>query len=177
MTKYTNINIRYYRNLGNMKQDKLLEITHNHLNTYIKLADQKASILLSGQIAIIVLVLSQLRNIRTSLSDLTLILISLSILAALVSIAFSIATIAPREESDQSKGFIYWEEIRIYDNSTEFADAVKCLDDSAIIEEMSTDVYNLSEITSKKYGHLNKSIYFSIIFLIIGIVSLMILAV
>lgn len=155
-----------------MEEEDLLKTAHDHINNYIKFADQKASVLVSGQIALIVVVLNIMSNTWSDLLKLTQILVSGSIILASLSILLSIMTIYPREESDQTYGYIYWEEIQNFENQDAFCDSLRDLNDDEIIQEMSDDVYNIAKIAQSKYKWLKRSLYFLIGFLALGGLSI-----
>ena len=154
-----------------MDKRDLAKIAYQHQNTYIKLADQKASILISGQIAFVVLVLNLISNTTVELSIQTVVMITISILFSLMSILFSILTVLPREESGISEGFVYWNDIKKYDDQDAYAEAIADLDGDTPLNEISHDIYNLSSVAQEKYNHLRCSIIFSIGFLLFGSIS------
>ncbi|WP_418284988.1 Pycsar system effector family protein [Halorubrum sp. DTA46] len=110
-------------------------------------------------------------NITVELSTPTVGMITISILFSLISILFSILTVLPREESGISEGFVYWNDIKKYNDQNTYAEAITELDGDTPLNEISHDIYNLSSVAQEKYKYLRCSIIFSIGFLLFGSVS------
>lgn len=155
-----------------MNNEDLLELSHNHINGYIKVADQKASILLSGQLAFLALSLNLIPSKWGNLHVTLLILICLTLLVISSSILFSILTVLPREGSDGKEGAIYWNDIRAHGNSDQFVQYVSQLDEDAVVQELGEDVYNISKIAKRKYEYLKISIILTVIFLLLSLVTI-----
>lgn len=157
-----------------MDNDELLKISHEHINGYIKFADQKASILLSGQIASLALVLNL---VPSNWSDFQMNLVGaivLSLLALIVAIIFSLLTIFPRSETKNDPGFIFWENVLAHGDSTHFGKSVSSLTQGDAMNSLSNEVYNVSIIAKRKYSFLKWSIIATGGFLIFSILSIII---
>lgn len=90
---------------------QLAERTHDHLNTYITVADQKASILLTGQFAFLGLAATASSDILKGTDWVFDLLAGMTAVLGVVAMVFSIAVIYPRTPSS-GESVIYWGDIR-----------------------------------------------------------------
>lgn len=138
--------------MSEIDHDFIADRTFAHLNTSIKLADQKASILLSGQLAFIGLYLN---FFGATLQQDTALLIS-SLVVAVCSIAAIVCAglvIVPRT-IDTNDGLFLWESILQRDSFGEYESDVESLNDQALRSEVLKQNYHLAQVATQKYTWL-----------------------
>ena len=153
-----------------MDNEELLRLSHDHINGYIKAADQKASILLSGQLAFLALLIGTMPDNILNMSVLIQIVAGLTVLSNVIAVFFSISTISPIENTDNERGFIFWKEILEHEGSGEFEEKVRELDSEDALNSLSAEVYDVSEVANEKYDTLTKAIYSTSAFIILAII-------
>lgn len=131
--------------------------TKDHLNTYIKQADQKASILLTAQLAFLGLFANALKTLSISESDALLALATLSGVAGLIGVFLAGWTVYPRTP-EQETGFILWDNICEYGSESDFRSAIHELDEDDIVDEVIGENYKLADVAEKKYRYLKWSL-------------------
>lgn len=154
-----------------MKSSELLQLSHNHVNGYIKSADQKASILLGGLLTFLGLFLNIIDNVWSQLEVLTQFFIGLSVACVIITIGLLSLVISPRVGGEIKKGYIYWGNILEHNNKDEFVDEVSGLDDSDITSELGEEVYSVSRIADVKYKWLNRALLSTVISFVIGLIA------
>jgi len=140
---------------------QLIERTHDHLNTYITAADQKASILLTGQFAFLGLAATASSDILGNTGQLFDILAGVTAVIGVVAAVLAIAVIYPRTPSP-GDSVIYWGDIQRRANREEYRDAVSELDDSDSLTALVDQNYTLAEVANSKYGFLRWSLRFTL---------------
>lgn len=105
--------------------------TKDHLNTYIKQADQKASILLTAQLAFLGLFANALKALSISNQIWVRNFAYASGVAGLIGVFIAGWTIFPRTPK-QETGFIFWDNIREYESEEEFRESTSELDEGDI---------------------------------------------
>lgn len=152
-----------------MDHEELLQLSHKHINAYIKVADQKASILLSGQLAFFALsanfVPSEWNNFGINVKA----SIILTVILALGGVLFSILTVTPQEETQGRAGYILWKDILEHKNEDQFVENTKALTEDDVIQSLGEEVYKISKVADQKYDNLRISIYLTGAFLLMGI--------
>lgn len=138
--------------------EDLLQVSHEHVNSYIRSADQKASILLTAQIAFLALSVNTVSGSWPYLSHYVQIFGYLFIFFGLISVFFSGWVIFPRLEKPSSKGAIFWEHIDSFESADEFNKHLSHIEEEAALLEYSTEVYNVSRIAIEKYSWLRRSL-------------------
>ncbi|TKX61119.1 hypothetical protein EXE48_08715 [Halorubrum sp. ASP1] len=145
--------------MSEISPDELVTRTNDHLNQYISLADNKASILLTAQIAFLGL-------FANAVSDLS---IESQIVrwGAILSVGFTVAgvflsgwVVYPRTPKPET-GLIFWENIIEYDSKEEFRDEFKQLEDGRAQTELIEENYDLATVASSKYCFLRWSLRFT----------------
>jgi hypothetical protein len=126
--------------------------TLSHLNEYIKFADQKASILLTGQLAFLGLFVNFLNQLWPGPGLEFRILSGMAITAILVSVVFAGWVIYPQTEPSGTN-LLFWENItaKSLDN---YKSEINALDEDSAIEELIEENHLLAEVASKKYKRL-----------------------
>lgn len=141
--------------------------TQDHLNKYIAAADQKASILLTGQLAFLGLTATAAKDLINTNGG-SLYWLSIGTAVAGIAAAFlAIVVIYPRTPSPE-KGFIFWGNITEYDSAEDFQDAFEGLSDSDIDREVVTQNYMLAKVADKKYKYLRWSLRATVLMVILA---------
>lgn len=131
--------------------------TQDHLNSYITAADQKASILLTGQLAFLGLTATATGDlINTDGGSLYWLSIGTAV-AGIVAAFLAITVVYPRAPSPE-KGFIFWGNITEYDSAEDFQNAFAGLSNSDIKSVVITQNYMLAKVADKKYKYLRWSL-------------------
>lgn len=155
-----------------MDYEELLQLSHEHINGYIKVADQKASILLSGQLAFLALSTNFVPSEWSNLAICVKFLVVLTVLFALGGILYSILTVTPREETQGQAGYILWKDILEHKDEDQFVENAKALTEDDVIQSLGKEVYKISKVADQKYDNLRVSIYMTGIFLFLGILAI-----
>lgn len=136
--------------------DELVTRTHDHLNQYISLADNKASILLTAQIAFLGLFANAMRQL---VFESTVVWWStlLSAGLAVVGIFLSGWVVYPRTPKPET-GLIFWENIVKYDSSTKFWNEIEDLEEGEARKELVEQNYDLAAVAHNKYKYLRWSL-------------------
>lgn len=145
--------------MSEIDDDFIADRTFSHLNNSIKLADQKASILLSGQLAFVGLYLN---FFGSALKQNTVLLASSGgvALSSLVGILFAAAVITPRT-IDTDGGLFLWTSILQRENACEYESDIEKMSPEDLRSEVLKQNYHLSQIATRKYRALRLAILFS----------------
>jgi len=143
--------------------DAVASEIYEHLNTYIKLADQKASILLTAQFAFLGLFANALRTLLPETGTLFHGVAILTALSGFIGIICAGFVIYPRTQppANNDAGFIFWEDILDHSSSTAYNDAFTELNETALRDELVAENYALAEITETKYRYLRWALRFT----------------
>ena len=142
--------------MSDISPDDLVTRTNDHLNRYISLADNKASILLTAQVAFLGL-------FANGMSDLS---IESRIVwwSALISVGFTVVgvflsgwVVYPRTPKPET-GLIFWENIVEYDSKETFQEEFQQLEDGRPKEELIDENYDLATVANNKYCFLRWSL-------------------
>jgi hypothetical protein len=136
--------------------------TQDHLNKYIAAADQKASILLTGQFAFLGLTATAVNDIIKTAESAFWVLSVGTAVSGVIAAFFAIVVIYPRTPSPE-KGFIYWGNILSHGSPDKFQQEVNSLSDDEILKELSIQNYMLAKVADRKYDHLRWSLRFTIV--------------
>ena len=153
--------------MAGLTKAELAGRTHDHLNKYIAGADQKASILLTGQFAFLGLAATAVKDIIKTTGPLFYWLSTGTAAAGIAAVFLAIVVIYPRSPSPE-KGFIYWENITAYDSVQNFREAFDELPDSDIGDEVVTQNYMLAKVADQKYKYLRWSLGTTILMVILA---------
>ncbi|CDK39464.1 Pycsar system effector family protein [Halorubrum sp. AJ67] len=150
-----------------MTKAELAVQTRDHLNKYIAAADQKASILLTGQLAFLGLTATAAKGIVNTTGD-ALYWFSLgTAVAGIIAAGLAIVVIYPRTPSPD-KGFIFWGNIMAHDSPEEFQAAFDNFSESDVDGEVVTQNYMLAKVADKKYGYLRWSLRATILMILLA---------
>ena len=147
--------------------------TFTHLNAYVKFADQKASILVTGQLAFLGLFVSFLNQVWPGHSIEFRILSALTIGATLVAGVFAGWVIYPQTDPS-GENLLFWGNIN-KKSLSDYESAIKNLDEGAALDELIEENYLLAEVASNKYCRLKISLIstgVTVLFAIFTVISL-----
>lgn len=142
---------------GTYEQKELMEMTHEFIKDYVLAVDRKASILMTGLFGLLGLGANAVNAESLALSAPVQTLLALAGTMGVLGVVFSAWVIYPRIYPPHNPGFIYWERIRQFGSRENFIDAVERMDDDQPLKEISKNVYNTSDIASRKYTWLRRS--------------------
>lgn len=130
--------------------------TLSHLNEYIKFADQKASVLLTGHLAFLGLFVNFLNENGSGAGIEFKVLAAVTIVGTLLAGMFAGWVIYPQTEPS-GEALLFWENInaKSLDN---YESDIKGLDEDAVVSELIEENHLLAEIASNKYWRLKVSL-------------------
>lgn len=140
-----------------MSRREFVYNTKDHLNTYIKQADQKASILLTAQLAFLGLFANALNTLSISNQVWVRNFAYLSGVAGLIAVFLAGWAVYPRTPKKET-GFILWDNIRQYGSESVFRSAVHDLEKEDIVDEVIDENYKLAKVAKDKYWFLKLSL-------------------
>lgn len=135
---------------------QLVENVNEHQNRYIELADNKASILLTAQLAFLGLFANALLNLPIE----SQVVFWSSVVSAglnVVAIFLSVWVVYPRTPRPET-GVIFWENITEFGSVDAYRNEVEGLDDEDARRLLIEENYNLASVASSKYRFLRYSL-------------------
>lgn len=153
---------------GISKEDFSLMV-HDHLNEYISLADKKASVLLSAQLAFIGLSANVLNNIWGEAGSPFKILSLLAILFVAGAAFFAAKAVYPNTP-ETAQGLVLWASI-VKKGEGNYLREVKEKSDEELLEEVIEENYKLAEVADRKYNDVRWTLWFTAATIVITIVS------
>lgn len=165
-----------------MKENKKPELTatqfsqlvRDHQNAYIRVADNKASILLSGLIAYLGLSLSVIGASLETEGDLFIGSASLSVLSALIAIYFAASAVYPNTP-ETPQGLIMWESI-IQKGEQGYRETIQAKSSEELLNELIDENYQLAVVNNTKYQQVRLALLATIPTIGFGITTMMLLA-
>ncbi len=136
--------------------EEFVMLTHDHLNKYIKLANQKASILLTAQLAFLGLVGGSLTKIWQQTSQGTKFIIILTVISTVLATFFAARTIYPNTPKTK-QGLILWDSI-VDKGKNRYREAVEESSREDLHKELLDENFQLSKVAKSKYTQLRRSI-------------------
>jgi hypothetical protein len=144
--------------------------TKEHLNKYIKQADQKASILLTAQLAFLGLFANALNTLSIPNQVWVQNFAYASGAVGLIAVFLAGWTVYPRTP-EQETGFILWDNIREYGSESDFRSAIYELDDDDIVDEVIDENYKLAKVAKDKYFFLKVSLIATAAMVVFAVVA------
>ncbi|WP_435159835.1 Pycsar system effector family protein [Haladaptatus sp. DFWS20] len=127
-----------------------------HLNEYIKFADQKASVLLTGQLAFLGLFVNFLSQNWFGPGIEFQVLASVTIGATLVAVVLAGWVIYPQTEPS-GDNLLFWENINV-ESHDDYESQIKDLTEDAVLEDLIEENHLLAKVASIKYWRLKISL-------------------
>ncbi len=141
--------------------DKYAKHLHSYIREYISAADKKASFVFAIGAALLVylyeknLAVTWVKAVNTwTLNEG---IIFLAIIGLAISCLLSILVVVPFLKGSR-RGFVFWDSIAEFSNSSEFSNELFKLGDSQLTEEILRHSYELSRVCKRKYLLLNWSL-------------------
>lgn len=150
--------------------EELVRLTYNHLNTYIKSADQKASILATGILAFLGLYSNALNPLWQSNSSHAKVFALFTALTGILALVFAGLVIYPRTPPTD-KGFFLWKSILNRDSVSEYRTDLSELDDEGAYEELIDEVYQLAKVSDRKFQNLQLALILSGLMLVFATIT------
>lgn len=156
-----------------MDSSDFAERTHDHLNRYITLADRKASILLSGQLAFLGL-FANVVNAGWQTSALCFKLTAaFTVVFGLTTAFFGGRVIYPRTP-DTDDGLMLWSSI-LTRSIDDYVDEISHLSDDDALEAISKENYMLASVADNKYENLRITLILTGITVFLALLSIILL--
>ncbi|GGN17940.1 Pycsar system effector family protein [Halarchaeum nitratireducens] len=149
------------------------QLVRDHQNTYIRVADQKASILLSGLVAYLGLSLSVIGTNMGQKGILFLIFAGGSVLSALVAIYFAASAVYPNTPSTP-QGLVMWESI-VEKGEERYRDTIRSKTSEELLDELIDENYQLAAVNNTKYQQVRLALLSTIPTVICGIITMLLL--
>lgn len=149
------------------------ELVREHQNTYIKVADNKASILLSGLVAYFGLSLSVLGSNFLTQGQPFIIFASLSILSAIIGIYYAAFAVYPNTP-ETPQGLIMWESITS-NSIEEYREIVKSKSSEELLSELIDENYELAGVNDRKYYKVRRAIQVTAFTIFFGVIAMVLL--
>lgn len=166
---------------GTIQEDNSVELTaaefselvRVHQNSYIRVADNKASILLSGLIAYLGLSLSVIASNIESEGTIFIVAAGFSVLSALFSIYYAASAVYPNTP-ETPQGLIMWESI-VEKSEEEYRETIRSKTSEELLEEIIDENYQLARVNDKKYEYVRRALLTAIPTVGFGLLALMLL--
>lgn len=148
-------------------------IVRGHLNSYIKLADSKASILLSGLVAYLGLALGVI-GANFNGSGLTFkISAVLTVFSGAIAAYYAASAVYPNTP-ETPQGLVLWESI-VNNSIDEYRSKIKDKDSEELLDELIDENYKLAEVSDTKYDTVRKALWAVGATVLTGIATIVIL--
>lgn len=155
--------------MPDISHSQFVERTHDHLNGYIKFADQKASLLLTAHIAFLGLYATVIESNWLAEGVFFKVTTTLMLLFSLASAALAGWTVYPRTPETQ-QGLMLWNSIN-EKSIDQYKSEVRKLDDDKIVEELLDENYQLSNVAVAKYKSLRVALIFTAFTAVFAVIS------
>jgi hypothetical protein len=159
------------RRLSGVEFSKLVR---EHQNEYIRVADNKASILLSGLVAYLGLSLTAIGSNYSSEGDLFLLAGSLSVISAIFSIYYAASAVYPHTP-ETPQGLVMWESITS-DTRESYRKTIRSKDSEDLFNELIDENYKLAQVNDRKYQRVRRALLSAVPTVGFGILAMVLLA-
>jgi|GEM_PF-5411435 len=133
------------------------QLSYEHLNRYIKLANQKASILLTAQLAYIAIFANTLSQVQIS-QDITVQVLGIgTVVIAAGAAYFAARTVYPDTPDKEDGGLMLWGSILEYERDG-YKQRIIGDDSGDLLSELLDENYQLAKVAHKKYDRLRNSL-------------------
>lgn len=147
------------------------QLVRDHQNAYIRVADNKASILLSGLIAYLGLSLSVIgANIGTEGAFFP-VFASISVFSSIIGIYYAASAVYPDTPSTQ-QGLIMWESI-IEKSEEEYRRAIRSQNSGELLDELIDENYQLAKVNDIKYQQVRRTLQATVPTIVFGILAML----
>lgn len=137
---------------------EFIRISYEHQNTYIKLADQKASLILTAHVAYLGLFLNFAGNLWPKASVCLKILIIYTLIAIVGVVAFAARAVYP-STPETPTGLILWESI-VNQSMEEYRyEILSHRSRDELLVELTDETYQLAQAADNKYINIRYSMF------------------
>lgn len=150
------------------------QLVRNHQNDYIRVADNKASILLSGLIAYFGLSLHVIGANLESEGRIFVVLASMSVFSALVGIYFAASAVYPNTPATP-QGLIMWESV-VKKGEQGYRETIRGKSSEELLDELIDENYQLAAVNHTKYQQVRRALQATIPTVGFGIMTMVLLA-
>lgn len=150
------------------------KLVRDHQNAYIRVADHKASILLSGLVAYLGLSLSAIGASFGSEGTPFLAIAGVSILSALVAIYFAMSAVYPNTPPTP-QGLIMWESI-VEKGEQGYRETIQAKSSEELVNELIDENYQLATVNKTKYQQVRLALLATIPTVGFGVLAMVLLA-
>ncbi|QIB79068.1 hypothetical protein G3A49_13370 [Haloferax volcanii] len=152
---------------------KFARRTQDHLNGYIKFADQKASILLTAQLAFIGLYSNIIKTSWENSASCFKLASAITILFGLIATGLAGWTIYPRTP-DTQQGLMLWSGIKDM-GETKYKKKIKSLESDDVFDEILDENHKLAIVAENKYRNLRISLISTGLMLLFALLAVILL--
>lgn len=149
------------------------QLVRDHQNAYIRVADNKASILLSGLVAYLGLSLSVIGTNLRAEGMFFHIVAAISVMSAIVGIYYAASAVYPNTPSTP-QGLIMWESI-IEKSEERYRKTIKSKNSDELLDELIDENYQLAKVNSTKYQQVRHALQATIPTVVFGILAMVLL--
>lgn len=139
-----------------IQDDEFALLVNEHINSYIRLADNKASILLSALVAYLGISLGVLGSLWSGGGTFFQISSSLTVLTALLAVYYSASAVYPKTP-ETPQGLILWDSIAKRTRE-EYLGEIKNRSDEQLLEELIDENYMLAKVSVEKYSQVRSAL-------------------
>ncbi|WP_435159840.1 Pycsar system effector family protein [Haladaptatus sp. DFWS20] len=131
-------------------------MVHDHLNEYIKVADRKASLLLSAQIAFLGLFANLVNSSWNTAPDSFKLFSALTVVALVAAGVFAAKAVYPNTP-ETSQGLILWTSI-VDGSANDYQNSIAEKSEIELRDELVDENYQLARVTKGKYKDIRYTI-------------------
>lgn len=150
------------------------KLVRNHQNAYIRVADNKASILLSGLVAYLGLSSSVIGANFRSEGWVFLIVGGISVLSAVVGIYYAAKAVYPNTPPTP-QGLIMWESI-VEKGEKGYREEIRSKSSDELLNELIDENYQLAKVNNSKYKLVRRALQATIPTVACGVIAMILLA-
>jgi len=151
------------------------KLVRDHQNAYIRVADSKSSILLSGLVAYFGLSLSVIGTNLGNGGVPFLIAVGISVFSALVGIYFAARAVYPSTPAT-TQGLVMWESI-VEQSKDDYRKKMESKTSDELLEELIDENYQLAKVNDKKYRQVRLALLAAVPTVLFGIFAMLVLIV
>ena len=149
------------------------QLVRDHQNAYIRVADNKASILLSGLVAYLGISLGVIgTNLRTE-GTLFLIVAAASVLSTIIAIYYAASAVYPNTPPTP-QGLFMWESI-VEESEKEYRKTIRLKSSDELLKELIDENYQLAKVNDAKYQQIQRALQATIPTVTFGILMMILL--
>jgi hypothetical protein len=141
---------------GELSVKEFSQLVRDHQNIYINVADNKASILLSGLVAYFGLSLGVISSNFSTQGQPFIVFSALSMFSAVVGIYYAASAVYP-STPETPQGLIMWESITSNTNDN-YRRMIKNKSSDELLNELIDENYKLAQVNNNKYYRVRRAL-------------------